>query len=167
MEKKTLTQEFARRLHQSMIAAGHLSERSSSGIDIKKLVEISGHSAQICRKYLRGQAMPEPVKLAEIAMKLHVSPGWLLFGDVPGVSPHFTISKELLHYMFTHASKLYRTGRPVDEIADFLLDVATDVSQINADEEQSKRIIDLTLSSVTYFKMPDEHTENEPECMYE
>src|SRR5580692_1281071 len=81
MEKVDLTKQFSYRLRDAMIAAGFNSQRSTSGVCIHKLAEITGYSVQICRKYLRGEAIPEPLKLAEIAAKLHVSPGWLLFGD--------------------------------------------------------------------------------------
>ncbi len=157
MEKLELTQHFAKRLYDSMIAAGHSSARSSSGVDIQKLAEISGHSLQICRRYLRGQAIPEPAKLTEIASKLHVSPGWLLFGDDQGdstaSSKSFTIRKNLIHYIFTCAGKLYNTKCSDDEIADFLLDLTNDISKINATEEQSKQIIDLAMSSIKHFKI--------------
>ncbi|CEK11749.1 helix-turn-helix domain-containing protein [Legionella hackeliae] len=156
MEKVDLTKQFANRLRDAMLAAGFNSQRSTSGVCIHKLAEITGHSVQICRKYLRGETIPEPLKLVEIASKLQVSPGWLLFGDSHGdagfVSEKITISKNLLHYIFTQATNLYNTPRLGDEVADFLLDLINNVSQINANEEQSKQIIDLALSSVKQFR---------------
>lgn len=156
MEKIDFTKQFAARLRETLIAAGHHSERSTSGVNIHKLAEITGYSPQICRKYLRGQALPEPAKLAEVAAKLNVSPGWLLFGDQPYDSQNkkTTISTNLLHYIFIHAKELYNPERPSDEIADFLLDLTNDISQINANEEQSKKIIDLALSSAKHFSHP-------------
>ena len=155
MEKVDLTQHFAKRLRETMIAAGYNSQRSTSGVSIHKLAEITGYSQQICRKYLRGEAIPEPVKLAEIAAKLQVSPGWLLFGDSHQdgnySANHLTIRISLLHYIFAHASELYHADRSGDEISDFLLDLMKNISQINASEEQSKKIIDLALSSVRHF----------------
>ena len=156
MEKNDLTKQFAIRLHEAMMAAGYYSQRSLSGVCINKLVEITGHSPQICRKYLRGEAIPEPIKLLQIATKLNVSAGWLLFGDQH--SGHYdsqytlTISKSLLHYIFTQADELYNTEHSIDERSDFLLDLAKDISQINASEEQSKKIIDLALASARHFK---------------
>jgi transcriptional regulator with XRE-family HTH domain len=157
MSKIDLNQQFAVRLRQGMINAGHSSQRSSSGVDIHKLAEMTGYSTQICRKYLRGEALPEPIKLIEISMKLKVSPGWLLFGDVLAThdpdNQSITISKNLLHYIFLHASELYKTERTHDNTPDFLLDLTRDVSHINADEEQSKKIIDLALASAKRFTM--------------
>lgn len=156
MEKIDLTKQFANRLRDAMIAAGYHSPRSTSGVDIHKLAEITGYSQQICRKYLRGQVIPEPAKLAEIAVQLHVSPGWLLFGDSHSndaiAENKITISKDLLHYIFTHANTLYNVERSERDVSNFLLDLANDVSQINASEEQSKKIIDLALSSIKHFK---------------
>lgn len=156
MEKVDLTKQFSARLHDTMIAAGYGSQRSISGVNIQKLAEITGYSPQICRKYLRGEAIPEPIKLVELAAKLHVSPGWLLFGDnyddSNEASYKITINKNLLHYIFTQAGGLYNAEHSVDERSDFLLDLARDVSQINADEAQSKKIIDLALASARRFK---------------
>jgi len=158
MEKVNLTKQFAYRLRDAMIAAGFNSQRSTSGVCIHKLAEITGYSVQICRKYLRGEAIPEPVKLIDIAAKLHVSPGWLLFGDAHddlNISQNkLTLSKNLLHYIFTRAECLYNGALKEQEIPDFLMELINDISQINASEEQSKKIIDLALSSVKHFSHP-------------
>ena len=139
-----------------MIEAGFYSLRSVSGVNIDKLAEITGYSSQICRKYLRGQAIPEPVKLVEIAAKLHVSPGWLLFGDdqcdINASNQNITISKNLLHYIFTKAHCLYDANGSEDEVAEFLQELASDISQINTTEVQSKKIIDLALASAKHFR---------------
>lgn len=155
MEKIDLTKQFAARLRDTLITEGYHSQRSTSGVNIYKLAEITGYSPQICRKYLRGEAIPEPVKLVEIASKLNVSPGWLLFGEAhfdKNISNKITISNNLLHYIFTHGCELYNAQNPGDEIPDFLLDLARDVSQINANEEQSKKIIDIALASAKHFR---------------
>lgn len=158
MEKVNLTKQFAYRLRDAMIAAGFNSERSTSGVSIHKLEEITGYSAQICRKYLRGEAIPEPVKLMEIAQKLNVSAGWLLFGDAHnddgGIDGKLTINKNLLLYIFSKAACLYNSNLMEQEVPDFLMDLINDISLINANEEQSKKIIDLALSSVKHFSHP-------------
>ena len=158
MEKVNLTKQFAYRLRDAMIAKGFNSQRSISGVCIHKLAEITGYSVQICRKYLRGEAIPEPVKLIEIASKLNVSPGWLLFGDAhndQGTSKEkLTISRNLLHYIFTKAACLYNDNLKEKEVTDFLMDLINDISLINATEEQSKKIIDLALASVKHFSHP-------------
>jgi len=156
MEKVDLTKQFAVRLRDTMIAAGYNSYRSTSGVNIHKLAEMIGHSPQICRKYLRGQAIPEPIKLAEIASKLKVSPGWLLFGDSHAdnyyTNDKIIISRNILHYIFTHISNLYNAEQKDDEIAEFLVELTNDIGQINTSEEQLKKIIDLALSSAKHFR---------------
>ncbi|MFJ1269492.1 helix-turn-helix domain-containing protein [Legionella lytica] len=158
MEKVDLTKQFAYRLRDAMIAAGFNSQRSTSGVCIHKLSEITGYSLQICRKYLRGEAIPEPLKLVDIATKLHVSPGWLLFGDSHDdrglEQDKVSISKTLLHYIFSKAANLYNSPLMEQEVSDFLMELINDVSLINANEEQSKRIIDLALASVKHFSRP-------------
>ena len=155
MEKINFNQQFACRLRDTLIAAGFHSQRSPLGVNIHKLVEITGYSPQICRKYLRGQAIPEPTKLMDIAAQLDVSPGWLLFGSeqenkqIP--LDHLSINKYLLFYIFKKAEALYHQGRFHQDIPDFLVALTSDISQINANEEQSKKIIDLALSSAQHF----------------
>jgi len=155
MEKIDLTKQFAHRLRDAMINAGFNSHRSTSGVSIHKLAEITGHSVQICRKYLRGEAIPEPIKLVEIAKKLKVSPGWLLFGDAYTAEhiekENIIINKNLLHYIFTRAAYLYSVKHIENEVSDFLIDLISDVSLINANDEQSKKIIDLAIASVKHF----------------
>lgn len=155
MEQIDVTKQFSFRLRDAMLAAGFNSQRSTSGVCIHKLAEITGYSVQICRKYLRGEAIPEPTKLVEIAAKLQVSAGWLLFGeahnDMNQSIDKLSINKNLLHYLFTKASALYDAPAIRDEVPDFLMELIHDVSQINANEEQSKKIIDLALSSVKHF----------------
>ncbi|PJD95326.1 MAG: transcriptional regulator [Legionella sp.] len=155
MEKVDLTKQFSYRLRDAMIHAGFNSQRSATGVCIDKLVEITGYSMQICRKYLRGQAIPEPVKLIEIAKQLNVSPGWLLFGDAHNDTNKeqdaVVINKNLLHYIFTKASSLYTTLHMEHEVPSFLMELIRDISLINANEEQSKKIIDLAISSIKHF----------------
>jgi transcriptional regulator with XRE-family HTH domain len=156
MEKTALIKQFAHRLRDTMIARGYHSVRSTSGVDIHKLVEMTGHTPQICRKYLSGQVIPEPAKLTELAAKLNVSPGWLLFGNSHSnnddLDNKITISKDLLHYIFAHANQLYTAQASDREIPDFLLDLTRDICQIETSDEQSKKIIDLALLSAKHFK---------------
>ena len=160
MKKTDLNLQFAERLKQAMIAAGYQSNRSMSGVDIHKLADITGHSQQICRKYLRGEVIPEPTKLAEISLKLKVSPGWLLFGDCHSNQPKrdntITISKNLLHYIFSHASQLRHQEYPDQEVSNFLTDLTEDISQIQTNEDQSKKIVDIALGSIKHFVLNKE-----------
>lgn len=157
MEKSKLTHQFADRLRISLIKSEYSSSRSPYGVNINKFAKMTGYSPQICRRYLRGEAIPEPSKLAEIATELNVSPGWLLFGDchtsITEDENKITINRDLLHYIFTHANNLYTSENSQKEILPkFLLELTNNVSQINADHEQSKKIIDLALFSLKAFK---------------
>lgn len=152
MDKVGFAKQFACRLKEAMMSAGLTSSRSTSGVCIHQLAEITHYSLQICRRYLRGEAIPEPIKLVEMAEKLNTSPGWLLFGESSHAqnAQKLTIDKKLLHYIFLQAGALYNAAETEDTAA-FLTNLANDVSLISASEEQSKKIIDLALSSVNYF----------------
>jgi len=151
-----LAEHFSKRLRDAMLSSGHHATRSSSGVDVHALVEITGYSSQICRKYLRGEAIPEPNKLLEIAHALGTSAGWLLFGEKQDAleqpEAHLLLKKSLLHYLLTQAAIIYQTEPDNPEVPHFLMALAEDISQISADEAQSKRIIDLALSSATRFQ---------------
>lgn len=155
MEKVDLTKQFSYRLRDAMDAAGFHSQRSTSGLCIHKLAEITGYSVQICRKYLRGEAIPEPTKIVDIAASLQVSPGWLLFGDAHNDNHtnknQLKISKDLLHYLLIKAASLYNAPIPSLNVPDFLMELINDLSHIDVDDEQLKKIIDLTLASARHF----------------
>ncbi|MFY7697713.1 MAG: helix-turn-helix domain-containing protein [Legionella sp.] len=156
MIKCDVVKEFAYRLRESLIAAGYGSPRSLTGVDIAKVAKLIGHSPQICRKYLRGQVLPEIANLVEISTKLNVSPSWLLFGndEAKQNSKKIVIDKELLHYIFLQAQGLYGIQYRSEEVPDFLFDLVCDLSQIYASEEQAKKIIDLALASARRFYYP-------------
>jgi hypothetical protein len=150
IEKNDLNQQFALRLRDALLAKGYRSSRSPSGVHIQKFAELTGHSLQICRKYLRGQSIPESKKLVQIAAQLDVSPGWLLFGDCHGQhhveTNKITINKDLLHYIFVHVSGLYQPQTEQAEFSSrFFMTLTQDVSHISDNVEQSKKIIDLAI----------------------
>jgi transcriptional regulator with XRE-family HTH domain len=156
MANTNVTKEFANRLRDAMIRAGFSSQRSTSGVSIHKLTEITGYSVQICRKYLRGEAMPEFSKLMDIATALRVSPGWLAFGDSSSGSEEtktkVIISKESLRYIFMKAACLPDSSSSREESSVFLMELVNAISLINGTEDQNKQIIDLALSSGKYFR---------------
>ncbi len=155
MKSLNFNQQFSYRLKHSMLAVGLHSSRSVSGVCIQKLVEITGYSIQICRRYLRGESIPELQKLIDIAKHLNVSPGWLLFGEDNNnhdVTDQIILNKDLLYYIFIQIHKLYANTPACQEMPIFFTDLLMDVSQIQADDEQLKKIVDLALSSVKYFE---------------
>ncbi len=150
IEKNDLNQRFALRLRDALLAKGYRSSRSPSGVHIQKFAELTGYSLQICRKYLRGQSIPESQKLVEIAAQLDVSPGWLLFGDCHGhrhaETNKITINKDLLHYIYVHVFGLYQPQIEQAEFSSqFFMTLTQDVSHISDNVEQSKKIIDLAI----------------------
>ena len=149
-----MSRHFSYRLRDAMLAAGFSSERTTSGVCLHDLANITGHSLQICRRYLRGEALPEPLKLYEIAQKLGVSAGWLLFGEEDlqmGRKNCLSLNQDLLLYLFSQIGDLYRNQYEQQDIACFLVELIRDLMQINAAEEQAKKIIDLALTSAKHF----------------
>lgn len=157
MTKNTFASQFSTRLYEAMMQAGFNSTRSTAGVDIHKLVEITGYSPQICRKYLRGEAIPEPNKLHAIANALKVSPGWLLFGEGHDNTvlrqDRIDINKINLRLLFLQLKSLYNSSLKIEEIADFLVDLTEDLSQMQATEAQLTKIITLAINSAMHFKI--------------
>lgn len=155
MIKNNITVSFAERLRMSLIKAGYTSNRSSTGVDIMKFADVIQYTPQICRKYLRGETIPEPQKLSEIANHLQVSPGWLLFGDSLSSEAHeahkITINKNILHHLFTHISQLCAPHNSSEILPNFWLELTEDLQDFNQNEEKSKKIIDMALSSYKHF----------------
>jgi transcriptional regulator with XRE-family HTH domain len=156
MNKNYITALFAERLRSSLINAGYKSSRTQSGVNILKFASTINYSPQICRKYLRGEAIPEPQKIYEIAELLNVSPGWLMFGDCHAQQEHqsnkITISKNLLHHLFIHISELCSPIPSPQYLPQLWLELAEDIQELNTNEEQSKKIIDIALASLKHFR---------------
>lgn len=152
MIKDERLQQFPFRLREAMMTAGYHSTRSLSGVNLQKLQEITGYSIQICRKYLRGEALPDVHKIIDIARYLNVSPGWLLFGEPDCqkyASPDYiTIKHSVLLYLYQTICAIYFNDEAHEDIPVFLLSLTQDISEINATDAQLQRLMDLSLTSL-------------------
>ena len=72
---------FGPKLRFAMINNGFNSNRSPYGVDMARHSDITQHSPQICRKYLKNTALPSKETVLRMSEALNVSPGWLLFGE--------------------------------------------------------------------------------------
>ncbi len=150
--------DFSHRLVASMKRAGHTDTRSPSGISVKTMAETMGVSEQICRRYLRGDALPDYDKVTTIARFLSISPGWLLFGNEPeGFSTNdqtISMNAALLHYLLerSHAFYIMQTPEQTHDFPDFVLALINDISAIDAHPDTLKKIVDLAVSSISSFE---------------
>ena len=148
--------DFSTRLITAMKSSGYTATRSPSGICITTLSKIAGASEQICRRYIRGDALPDYKKIVGIATALNVSAGWLLFGEgEPNKAEHNTktMYDELLHYLLCKSYPLYRDNiENTDEFANFVIELFLDVREIDTSKEKLQKIIDLALSSISSYK---------------
>ena len=147
-------QAFAQRLIKMLKDKGHIASRSPNGICIKTLSEFTGASEQICRRYVRGDALPDYEKVKQLAEHLQINPGWLLFGDegYPAPSNH-QIDEQLLHYILKQSHHLYRyTSENNDDYADFVLGLIKEVRSIDTTKEILLKIIDLAIGSISSYE---------------
>ncbi|MDP3559286.1 MAG: helix-turn-helix transcriptional regulator [Legionellaceae bacterium] len=144
--------DFSNRLIESMKANGYAVSRSPSGICMRTLAKFAGASEQICRRYIRGEALPDYEKILRIAHHLNTAPGYLLFGD-PVNTKSTVIEDDLLHYILSKSYHLYReeTGN-TDDYANFVLELIRDVREIDTSKENLEKIINLAVSSISSYK---------------
>ncbi|WP_423202348.1 transcriptional regulator [Legionella beliardensis] len=136
-----------------MKAKGFTASRSPSGICIQTLSQFSGASEQICRRYIRGDALPDYEKIKEIAKHLNVSAGWLLFGENSTELQAQPIDEELLYYILKKSHQLYREDTDnADDYADFVLELIKEVRSIDTSKSNLLKIIDLAISSISSYK---------------
>ncbi len=146
--KDKLIVQFAERVTESLIAAGYITKRSSLSVSVEKLSEMTGHTPQMCRKYIRGTSYPKYTIIYKIAINLNVSPGWLAFG-APYISPGndvLVIRKELLQSIFVKTQDLHTLKQSEEEITAFLIQLVNVAGLISSNEEAEK-VIDLLISN--------------------
>lgn len=144
--------DFSERLIDSMKAKGFTASRSPNGICMHTLATFADASEQICRRYIRGEALPSYEKIMAIAKQLNVSPGWLLFGE-QSVSNSSQIDETLLHYILKKSHHLYREETSqTDDYADFVVELLKDIREIETSKDNLEKIIDLAISSISSFK---------------
>ena len=148
--------DFSNRLINAMKTSGHTASRSPNGICIKTLAKFAGASEQICRRYIRGDALPDFNKVLNIATNLNISPGWLLFGEADeskSTSQPNPIDDDLLHYILSKSHPLYQENvGNTDDYADFVLELIRDVRDIDTSKENLHKIIGLAVSSVSSYR---------------
>lgn len=151
---KGVYESFANRLIQTLKEKGHTASRSPSGICIKTLAEFVGASEQICRRYIRGDALPDYEKIKQLANHLQVNPGWLLFGEEGKIAPQNNqIDETLIHYILKQSHHLYPHSQDGNnDYADFVLGLIREVREIDTSENNLLKIIDLAIGSISSFK---------------
>lgn len=153
---------FSNRLIDTMKSSGYIASRSPSGICMRALSEFTGASEQICRRYIRGDALPDYEKVKNLAKHLQVNPGWLLFGDegYPATAKD-QIDESLLHYILKQSHHLYRyTPDNNDDYADFVLGLIKEVRTIDTSKENLLKVIDLAIGSISsYEKTQKKHVQ--------
>lgn len=146
MSKQDLAAGFAQRLCQAMQKAGFQSTRSKFGVSVQALAELCQHSRQICHKYLMGESIPEPTTLVELAKRLNVSAGWLLFGEERIDVDNINIHSNLLSYILIHPLNPINKEENSKALL-FLNKFIQKISRLHGDQDHLKKIIDLAFSS--------------------
>ena len=142
--------DFSDRLIEIMKLRGYKASRSPHGICMRSLSGFTQASEQICRRYIRGEALPNYEKIINIAKELNVSPGWLLFGDETEKPKNRIIQEELLDYILKSTHPLFPNQS--DDFADFVMGLLKDIKDIHTSDENIYKMIDLALGSIASYQ---------------
>ena len=144
---------FSNRLIEAMKASGHTASRSPSGICITTLAKFAGASEQICRRYIRGDGLPDYEKVVNIAACLNVSPGWLLFGEQQPADQVKPIDDDTMCYLLNESYIAFNNETEnTDDFGSFVLELTRDVREINTSKEILHKIIDMAVGSISSNK---------------
>ena len=129
---------------------GFSATRSPHGICMKSLATFTQASEQICRRYIRGEALPNYEKIINIAKELNVSPGWLLFGDEKEKPKNRIIEEQLLDYILKSTHPLFPNNS--EDFAEFVIGLLKDIKDIHTSDENIYKLIDLAVGSIASFQ---------------
>lgn len=164
MQKKSYNLQFSERLRELMIQRGYGSRSASSGVSPAALCKAIGCFSEMALRYLDGRSIPNPQNVLKIAQWLEVAPGFLLFGEQNVYSSkkdlnQIKIDKDLLSYALTKMAPIIKKSKNESETLDFFISVLSDLSQMEIEVDQLKKVFDLTIKSTAFFEK-----ENLPEA---
>lgn len=142
--------DFSDRLIQTMKLRGFSASRSPHGICMKALSTFTQASEQICRRYIRGEALPSYEKVINIAKELNVSPGWLLFGDEKEKPKNRIIEEQLLAYILKSTHPLFPNQS--EDFSEFVIGLLKDIKDIHTSDENIYKLIDLAVGSIASYQ---------------
>ena len=143
---------FGARLRFAMINNGFNSNRSPYGVDVARLSDITQHSPQICRKYLKDTALPGFDTIMRLSEALNVSPGWLLFGD--GSLQHknlVSLSPALLRSVIEEGLAVQNHFKSNHDFADFLMHIVETIQKFDLPDLEIRQIICCMTSAIGYI----------------
>ena len=140
---------FGTRLKLVMIQKGFSSNRSPYGVDVTRLSEITQHSPQICRKYLKNTALPNKETIMRLSEALDVSPGWLLFGkDTSRHKDLVSLSPALLRSVIEEGLAVQAHFKSNHDFADFLMHIVEKIQRFDLPEVDIRQIIHCMTSAI-------------------
>jgi len=154
MKKKTYNIEFSNRLREKMIQRGFASQTAACGVSPSALAKATGCFNEMALRYLDGRSIPNPDTILKISEWLQVEPGYLLFGDhgfkPPAQEEHsIKIDKEFLKYTLGKFCNFVKNiERTSPELVELYLNILTELSDMNMELSDLKRVFDLTMKSI-------------------
>ncbi len=154
MDKKAYNLEFSERLREIMIKKGHASRTASCGVSPASLSKAVGCYTEMALRYLDGRSVPSPENALKIAEWLEIDPAYLLFGKQENQYPFpnkILIDKDIIDYTLKKIIPLIKKSNNELEIVSFFSSILSDVSLINMENDELKKVVDLAVKSTSFF----------------
>lgn len=154
MSPKAFNHEFSERLREVMIKKGHASRTAACGVSPAALSKAIGCFTEMALRYLDGRSVPTPDNVLKIAEWLEVDPSYLLFGKQENkyqLTNKILIDKNIIDYTLKKIIPLIKGSNNELEIVSFFSSILSDVSLINMENDELKKVVDLAVKSTSFF----------------
>lgn len=137
-----------------MIKKGHASRTATCGVSPAALSKAIDCYTEMALRYLDGRSIPAPDVVLKIADWLEVDPAYLLFGKQENQFMFLNkilIDKDIIDYTLKKIIPLIKQTNNELEIVSFFSSILSDVSLINMENDELKKVVDLAVKSTSFF----------------
>lgn len=155
--------DFSERLRKAMIQKGHGSRSAASGASPAALCKAIDCYPEMALRYLDGRSVPSPDIVLKISKWLEIEPAYLLFGEQENKlqsGDKILIDKNILDYTLKKIIPLIRKYDCDNEIVSFFNSILCDLSLINLEPDELKKVVDLAIKSTSVFKVASGNQEH-------
>jgi transcriptional regulator with XRE-family HTH domain len=154
MNIKKYNLEFSERLREIMLKKGYGSCSAAHGVSPIAISKAIGCYNEMSLRYLDGRSVPTPEIALKIAEWLEISPAYLLYGEAESthsLDNKIFIDKDIIEYTLKKMIPLIKKSNDELEIISFFNSLLSDVSLINMENDELKKVVDLAIKSTAFF----------------
>jgi transcriptional regulator with XRE-family HTH domain len=154
MNIKKYNLEFSERLREIMLKKGYGSRSAAHGVSPIAISKAIGCYNEMSLRYLDGRSVPTPDIALKISEWLEISPAYLLFGEQENkhsFDNKIHIDKDIIEYTLKKIIPLIKQSNNESEIISFFNSILSDISLINMDNDELKKVVNLAVKSTSFF----------------